>query len=185
VSDQRVVVSPPAAVGVASEHVYSEEDALGVRRLIAAPGQPIAEGRRLTLGMAVAGPPVSAAGVPFDGYDELTEAEVLERMAQLGEDERDRVRAYEQAHRARGTITRYGVQSHVITGARRPDLDVPATSTAHGYESMPLDGEQGLRAEAERRGLEVTPTGSAGRAVKADYVRALQASDAQAASADE
>ena len=60
----------------------------------------------------VANPPAAAkasraAREPLPGYDELTVPEVTARLAELDEAGRERVREYEQAHRARkGVLSR-------------------------------------------------------------------------------
>lgn len=158
---------------IATEQVWSEPDAFGVRRLIATPGMVVPT-TVPAYGVHTPSAHPAAGTLPFADYETLTEAEIVERLADLPADELDHVRAYEQAHQARGAITRYGLTSQVVTGTKTT-LTPPAQSTSEGYDAMSVAG---LQAEADRRKLTVTGTGANGNVVKGDLVAALQADDA-------
>lgn len=108
----------------ASEPVYME-DADGVTRLAAAPGDPIPTSLPVTGIVTPEDPPVFAE--PFDGYNDLTEVEVIAKLEGLSDEELDAVRAYERAHRARGAIYLHGVTETGVAVTRstgsvdRPD----------------------------------------------------------------
>jgi hypothetical protein len=164
---------------IATEQIWSEEDEFGVRRLIATPGMVVPTNPPA---YGITTPPAHPqAGVaPFDGYDTLTEAEIVDRLSALSDSDLEHVRAYEQAHQARGAITRYGLTSTVVTGTKTT-LEPPAQSTSEGYAAMK---SADLQAEADQRGLTVTGTGAGGNVVKDDLVAALQADDAAKATQD-
>lgn len=164
-----------APADTASDRVFME-DANGVTRLVAAPGD-VVPATAPPLGVVTTPDPATATVEPFDGYDGLSAAEIVDRLAGLSAEELAAVQAYEQAHRARGTITRYGRRSRVVTSAKKDAaaVEVPAESTSGGYDAMNVPD---LQAEADRRGLEVQGTGADGNVVKADLVGALQADDA-------
>lgn len=164
---------------IATEPVYVDDpNAPGVQRLIAAPGDEIPADVP-TVGVVTPPDPASVLSEPLDGYDALTEDDIVSRLPDLGADELAAVQAYEQAHQARGSITRYGLRSQVVTSARAKAKSVPAESTSEGYDSMSVED---LQAEADSRGLDVQGSGAGGNVVKKDLVAALQANDAQAES---
>lgn len=184
---------------IATERVYLT-DANGIRRLAAAPGDVIPE-EVPAFGMVTPSDPQLAAIVPLDGYETLSEAQVVELLPGLSADELAAVQAYERTHAARGSIVRYGQTSHVVTGGRKarakqtaaraaadaaddasdvaPEdatVEVPAESTSTGYDSMSPDA---LQDAADERGLSVVGTGANGNVLKKDLVAALQADDAK------
>jgi hypothetical protein len=57
---------------------------------------------------ADAGP---AAGEPWNGYDGQTVKEITSRIAKLDDDERARVRAYEEAHKGRAGVVKAAKRS--------------------------------------------------------------------------
>jgi hypothetical protein len=164
----------------ATEPVYVT-DPNGVRRLIAAPGDAYDPATIPVVGVVTL-PDAPESGVePFDGYDDLTEAEVVALLPDLELEVLDAVRAYERAHLARGAIHRYGLVSRVVrSGGKRPKT-VPAESTSEGYDGMSFTD---LQAEVASRGLTVR-SGTRGPASKRDLVAALQADDARSDSAEE
>jgi hypothetical protein len=164
---------------IATEQVWSEPDEFGVRRLLATPGMVVPTTPPV-YGITTPKPNPAAGTLPFADYDTLTEAQLIERLADLSADELEHVRAYEQAHQARGAITRYGLTSTVVTGTKT-ELTPPAQSTSEGYTAMKATD---LQAEADRRGLTVTGTGANGNIVKDDLVAALQTDDAAKATQD-
>lgn len=184
---------------IATERVYLT-DANGIRRLAAAPGDVIPE-EIPAFGMVTPGDPQLAAIVPLDGYETLTEDQVVELLPGLSPDELVAVQAYERTHAARGSIVRYGQTSRVVTAGRKarrkqadaratadeagdprdvaPEdatVEVPAASTSQGYDAM---SPEELQTEADKRGLSVVGTGSGGNVLKKDLVGALQADDAK------
>jgi hypothetical protein len=165
---------------IATQQIWTDEDEFGVKRLVATPGMVVPTTPPPTSGIATPGPHPAAGVLPFDDYDTLTEEQVVERLAGLTDDELEHVRAYEQAHLARGSITRYGLASTVVT-ATRTTLTPPAVSTSQGYDAMSVED---LQAEADSRQLEVSGTGSGGNVLKKDLVSALQADDAAKAAQD-
>lgn len=160
----------------ATEPVYVT-DANGVRRLIAAPGDAYDPATIPVVGVVTQHDAPESGIEPFEGYDSLTEDEVLARLPDLTADELAAVRAYERAHLARGTIHRYGLTSRVVRSGGKAAKVTPAASTAQGYDSMAADE---LQAEADRRALSVRGSGARGAVVKSDLVAALQADDARA-----
>lgn len=165
---------------IATDQIWTDEDEFGVKRLVATPGMVVPTTPPPTYGIQTPTAHPAAGIVPFDDYETLSEEQVLERLAGLAEDELEHVRAYEQAHLARGSITRYGQTSTVVTGTKT-QLTPPAQSTSQGYNAMSAED---LQAEADSRELTVTGTGSAGKVLKKDLVSALQADDAAKASSD-
>jgi hypothetical protein len=166
----------------ATEPVYAE-DANGVRRLIAAPGDSYDPNAVPVVGV-ITTPGQTPTNAPLDDYDTLTEEQLLERLPSLSRDELAAVQAYERAHQARGSITRYGMVSQPVdvpSRAARATAGTPEAGTtvveSRDYSDMPVDE---LQAEVDRRGLEVTGTGKDGNVVKADLVKALQDSDGRA-----
>ena len=156
----------------ATEPVYME-DHNGVRRLVAAPGDPIPTTVPV-FGIVTAEDP-GVLTTPIAGYDSLTEEQVLEILPSLGEDDLEQVRAYERARLARGSIHRYGLVSEVVRSSGRPARVLPAQATAEGYDSMSDDD---LAVELERRALVVSDEGTKAKVRKARIV-ALQADDAK------
>lgn len=174
-------------------------DAAGIRRLVAAPGDVIPTSPR-TYGVITTPDGVAAAVLPLDGYDLLEEDAILAILPGLDPDELAAVQAYEKAHQARGSITRYGTKSNVVTSGikqrrkvrsmlpdQRPstelddiDVQIPAISTSEGYDGM---ATVDLQAEVDRRVaagavINVRGTGAKGKVLKADLVTALQTADA-------
>jgi hypothetical protein len=161
---------------IATDPVYVDDpNAPGVQRLVAAPGDEI-PAEVPTVGVVTPPDPSSVLSEPLSGYDALTEDELVARLPELSADELAAVQAYEQAHLARGSITRYGQRSTVTT-SRAAKRSVPAESTSTGYDSM---SPEDLQAEAARRELDVQGTGADGNVLKKDLVAALQADDAKA-----
>jgi hypothetical protein len=160
------------ALTIATEPVYAD-DANGIRRLIAAPGDPVPD-EIPTFGVVTPTDPPAAALEPFAGYDALTEAEVLAQLETLPADDLEAVRAYERTHLARGSITRHGLMSTLVS-SRSTTAKVPAESTSEGYDEMTVED---LQAEVDRRGLTVAGTGAGGNVLKKDLVGALQHNDA-------
>jgi hypothetical protein len=158
---------------IATEAVYVI-DASGVRRLVAAAGDVIPD-TSPAFGIVTAPDPPEAAVLPFEGYDELTEVEVVAMLPELDADMLFAVQAYERSHLARGAIHRYGHDSAVVTS--RGTRLVAAESTSGGYDAMNVIK---LTAEAEGRGLAVVGTGPAGKVLKKDLVAALTKDDAKA-----
>jgi hypothetical protein len=183
---------------IADERVFAK-DANGVTRLVAAPGDRIPT-EVVTAGV-VQTPPEASHSEPVKGYDALTEAEVLTILPGLDAETLELVRAYEQAHRARGSITRYGLTSTPVDvppekpvrkavktettdattvgeTATASTEETAAASTAEppktDYADQHVDE---LRAEVEKRGLEVQGSGADGNVLKKDLVAALEADD--------
>lgn len=163
---------------IATEPVYAE-DANGIMRLIAAPGDVVPDPAVARAYGIVTLPDDPAAAVPpLSDYDELSEAAILAALPGLPAAQQQLVRAYEQAHLARGTITTWGLRSTVVRGARNPNpapMTVPAESAAirDGYPGM---DDAALDAELALRGLSVRS--NAGKAAK---VKVLQDDDAKRA----
>jgi hypothetical protein len=103
---------------IATEKVYVE-DANGIRRLVAVPGDVIPEDTP-TFGVVTRRDAAAAAAEPFEGYDSLSEQQVLDRLADLSPDELEAVKAYERAHLARGSIHTYGDEPQKPVDMPRP-----------------------------------------------------------------
>lgn len=178
-------------MAVATQRIFGPLEASGSRRLLAAPGDTVPAGVEmydadgepldpraavLRSGTLISEPdPVTTALVPFDGYDVLSEAEVLARLPTLDAATLVAVQDYERAHLARGAITRYGKRSKVVgTRPDEPPLDVPSRSLSEGWAGRPTAE---LDAEIARRGLKVRGTSDDAKA------RALEADDAKRAAA--
>ena len=158
----------------AKEHLYAP-DAQGVMRLVAAPGDPIpdnlaaAAAARTPVVNAPATAPVSADELPIEGYDRLSEAEVLTFLPGLDPADLERVRAYEQAHQARGSITRFGLDTRPV-GARtaRPraatEPPAPAPPVAPQDAAKPSAGAEGGEPAVEPgQGASAPPDGDWGK----------------------
>lgn len=158
----------------ATENVYAE-NAGGVRRLVAAAGDEYDPTRIPVIGIITPADPPTAGLVPLDGYDALSENEILELLGDMTDEQLAAVQAYERTHRARGTITRYGKTSKVVTAPNEAPVEVPSTSlsTVAPRDELERMSVPELQAEAERRGLEVQGTGKDGNVLKSDLVNAL------------
>lgn len=161
---------------LASEPVYAE-GADGVRRLVAAPGDVIPE-TPPAAGISRRIDPPSASREPFDGYDQLTEEQVVAMLHGLDTDALEAVRAYERTHLARGAIHQFGLTAEVVRGGRRrgpSTRTVSQRSVSAAYSD--LDDDE-LVAEIARRSLVVSATGAAAKVRKA-RIAALVADDAK------
>lgn len=161
----------------ATENVYTQDQA-GVRRLVAAAGDEYDPTQVPIVGIVTAPDPATASLVPLDGYDELSEPAVLELLPNMDAEQLAAVQAYERAHRARGTITRYGATSTVLTAADEPPITVPSRSLSDvaPHDELERMSVPELQAEADRRELTVEGTGKDGNVLKADLVKALSGS---------
>ena len=133
---------------IASERVFAK-DANGISRLVAAPGDVIPE--EVPTPGVVQTPPDPPHAAPIDGYDSLSEDEVVARLAELDAETLAAVRAYEQAHLARGSITRYGLESKVVDIPPEPSAK-PATAP----EPSTTDDEGSSSAQEPFQGYEET-----------------------------
>jgi hypothetical protein len=160
----------------ATEPVYATGSD-GVRRLVAAPGDVI-PATVPAHGVITRHDPPSSGIEPMEGYDALTEDEVVALLPGMDADTLAAVQAYERTHLARGSIHQYKLTTPVVRGGRRganTDRTVSQRSVAEGYAGLSDDE---LAAETERRELTVSATGSAAKVRKARIV-ALQADDAK------
>jgi hypothetical protein len=82
-----VPAGPPSAAPSGDEHDGPESEARVLRLAPDTPGT----GRPIT-------------GLPIDGYDELSAAQVVDMLERLGRDELESIRDYESSHRGRSTI---------------------------------------------------------------------------------
>lgn len=155
----------------ATEPVYAT-DANGVRRLIAAPGDSYDPNTAIAPFGVITNPDATPVIAPLDGYDTLSEADLLDRLPGLSKDELAAVQAYERAHQARGSITTYAIAS--VPVAMPTPTTIPAAAAPAGYSTMSVED---LQTEADKRGLNVTGTGKDGNVLKSDLVSALEASD--------
>ncbi len=159
----------------ATENVYVE-DILGVRRLIAAAGDDYDPSSVPAVGIITTPDPPQAGLEPLDDYGQLTEEQVLAQLPDMEPELLQAIQAYERAHRARGSITRYG-KNQKILDLPRLATEAPAEPTAADYDAM---SPEHLDAEIARRDLKVTGTGKQGNVLKKDNVAALRAHDANA-----
>lgn len=162
----------------ATEAVYAT-DTLGVRRLVAAAGDEYDPAAIPAVGILTTPDPAHAGLQPMPGYDELGELEVLEQLPGMDADQLAAVQAYERTHRARGSITRYGKTSTVVSGANEQPATLSSRQLTEGddpvgfaYDKMTVDE---LQAEADRLALTVEGTGQGGNVLKSDLIAALRA----------
>lgn len=174
---------------IATEPIYSP-DADGVQRLVAAKGDPIPETVAAPTPVVTGPPPTPIVSeLAIADYASLTEAEVVERLGDLSPDELVAVRTYEQANAARGSITRYGLDTRPVAVSRRDVEPTPVGAVAPepvqpaagppegGWDSL---GVEELEAEADRRSLTVEGSGKNGNVTKKDLVAALEGQGAGA-----
>lgn len=162
----------------ATEKIYVQ-DRDGVRRLIAAAGDEYDPNKVPVVGVTTRHDPPEAALLPIDGYDTLTEQQVLDLLPDLDVEQLIAVHAYERTHLARGSITGYRNPTQIVDTANLDNVGEPGEpdTRAQDYGAMNVEDLQAL---VDERELEVTGTGKDGNVVKADLVKALQDSDSGA-----
>jgi hypothetical protein len=167
---------------IATERVF-REDANGINRLVAGPGDVIPV-ETVTPGV-VATPAETPLTAPIEGYDDLSEAQVLEKLPELSSEDLAAVQAYERARQARGSITTFAVTSKPVdlpppptrTRSRKPAPQSPPAPV--DYDNLEASTVEVLQAEVDRRReagetIEVEGTGQDGNVLEADLVKALQ-----------
>lgn len=90
-----------------------------------------------------------AAPVPFEGYDDLSAKDVVERMKDMSADEVAAVKAYERERpEPRKTIVNFGPKPTVRAPRGRPPLVQVAEEAA--ADSPSPDGDEPVEAKTDR-----------------------------------
>jgi hypothetical protein len=120
---------------IATENIYAEDEQ-GIRRLVVGVGMEIPEGVDVPESGSA-----DAADLPIANYDQLEEGEIVEQLGDLSDEDLGKVRAYEQAKQARGSITTYGVESKPVTAGRRGAAAAAEPAEDAELETGDGDGE--------------------------------------------